>query len=282
VTATEGREHPRDSHDGGSDRARPGRAAGYYQLLKAVVYRDLLIFVRYPFNAVMGMLWGLFFFALMFYGGRAVAGQALTDSLEGLIVGYFLWTLALGAYMGVNNDIQSEASWGTLERHFMTPFGFGPVVLAKAVAIVFRTFLTSAVLLAVMLVLSGTTLELPVVTIVVVGTLAILSAMGIGLAMGGLSVLYKRISNVANIFQFGLVALISAPVFDIPYVQYLPLAQGSGMLQRTMQDGVRLWEFEPAALVVLVGTALFYLGLGYAAFVLTTRRARGLGVLGDY
>jgi ABC-2 type transport system permease protein len=49
-----------------------------------------------------------------------------------------------------------------------------------------------------------------------------------------------------------------------------------------MKDGVRLWEFDPAALVVLVGTAVVYLGLGYGAFVLTTRRARRLGVLGDY
>ncbi|KPN31096.1 hypothetical protein SY89_01838 [Halolamina pelagica] len=57
---------------------------------------------------------GVFFFALMFYGGTLVAGQAFSDSIEGLIVGYFLWTLSIGAYSGIMNDIQSEASWGRL------------------------------------------------------------------------------------------------------------------------------------------------------------------------
>lgn len=261
---------------------RSGRSAGYYQLLKAVVYRDLLVWARYPVNAVMGIVMGLFFFALMFYGGQLVAGQAITDTIEGLVVGYFLWTLALGAYMGVNNDIQSEASWGTLERHYMTPFGFGPVVFAKGIAVVFRTFLTSFVVLAVMLLMTETALDLNVLTIVAVGTLAIASALGLGLAMGGLSVLYKRIGNVANLLQFAFIGLISAPVFDIWWAKFLPLAQGSALLQVAMRDGVRLWEFDPVALAILVGSAVFYLGVGYAVFGLATRRARRLGVLGDY
>ncbi|MEF8851580.1 MAG: ABC transporter permease [Haloarculaceae archaeon] len=250
--------------------------------MKAVVYRDLLIWVRYPLNAALGVFMGVFFFALMFYGGTLVAGPSFSDTIEGLIVGYFLWTLSLGAYQGVMNDVQSEASWGTLERHFMTPFGFGPVVFAKALAIVFRTFLTSAVVLAAMLLMTGTTLELNLVTVLPVATLTIVGALGLGLVMGGLSVLYKRISNVANLLQFGFIGLISAPVFDIPLVGFLPLARGSAMLQRAMRDGVRLWEFDPATLAVLVGTSAFYLGLGYAVFGLTTRRARRLGVLGDY
>jgi ABC-2 type transport system permease protein len=180
------------------------------------------------------------------------------------------------------NDIQSEASWGTLERHFMTPFGFGPVVFAKSVAIVFRTFLTSAAVLAVMLLVTGTTLELNLVTVLPVAVLTIVGALGLGLVMGGLGVLYKRISNLANILQFAFIGLISAPVFDLWWTRFLPLAQGSAMLQRAMRDGVRLWEFEPTALAVLVGTAVLYLGIGYAVFGLTTRRARRLGVLGDY
>jgi ABC-2 type transport system permease protein len=265
-----------------ADRSEPTRTGGYYHLMRAVIYRDLLVWARYPVNAVLGLVMGVFFFGLIFYGGRMLAGQALTDSIEGLIVGYFLWTLSQGAYMGAMSAVQSEASWGTLERHYITPFGFGPVMAAKAVAVVFRTFVTSAALLALMLVMTATTLDLNVLTVVVVATLGIASVLGIGLAMGGLGVLYKRIGNVTNILQFGFVALISAPVFDIPGVEFLPLAQSSAMLQRAMRNDVRLWEFDPAALAILVGTAVLYLGLGYLGFVLTTRRARRLGVLGDY
>ncbi|QGA83424.1 ABC transporter permease [Halomicrobium sp. LC1Hm] len=258
------------------------RPASYYHLARAVLVREFLLFVRYPANAVGGIVVSLFFFGLLFYGGRMIAGQALTDSLEGIVVGYFLWTLAVGAYSSISNDIGSEVQWGTLERHIMTPFGFAPVALLKGVAKVVRTFLTSAVILAVMLLLTDTTLQLPVVTITVVSGLAIASVLGLGFAAGGVAVLYKRIGNWLNLLQFGFILLISAPAFDLGWTKYLPLAQGSALLQRAMIDGTRLWEFPALDLLVLVGVAVGYVVLGYALFEAATRRARRLGVLGDY
>jgi ABC-2 type transport system permease protein len=49
-----------------------------------------------------------------------------------------------------------------------------------------------------------------------------------------------------------------------------------------MVEGTRLWEFSIPDLAILLGTAVGYLGLGYLVFQYTTRRARRLGVLGDY
>jgi len=275
--------------DGGHPRAavpatgREGeRRAGYYHLAKAVLYREYLIFVRYPANAVGGIVVSIFFFGLLFYGGRMLAGRALTDSIEGIVVGYFLWTLSVGAYQSINQDIGSEVQWGTLERHVMTPFGFAPVALLKGVAKVVRTFLTSLVVLAAMLLMTGTTLRLPAVTVVVVSTLAIAGALGLGFAAGGITVLYKRIGNWLNLLQFGFIVLISAPAFDLGWTRFLPLAMGSALLQRAMLDGTRLWQFPAADLAVLSGTAVAYLGLGYAVFQYATDRARKLGVLGDY
>jgi ABC-2 type transport system permease protein len=264
-----------------ADAERP-ETAGYLRLAQAVLYREYLVFVRYPANAIGGIVVGLFFFGVLFYGGRMVAGRALTDSIEGLVVGYFLWTLAVGAYSGISNDIGSEVQWGTLERHVMTPFGFAPVALLKGVAKLVRTFLTSGVILAVMLLVSGTTLQFNVLTVVVVAGLAVTSVLGVGLAAGGIAVLYKRIGNWLNLLQFGFVLLVSAPAFDLGWTRLLPLAHGSALLQRAMVDGTRLWEFGAADLIGLVAVAAGYLALGYAVFRYTTRRARRLGVLGDY
>ncbi|TKX41373.1 ABC transporter permease [Halorubrum sp. SD690R] len=258
------------------------RPATYYHLARAVLYREFLIFVRYPANAIGGIVVSLFFFAALFLGGQLLAGQALADSIEGIVVGYFLWTLSVGAYSSVSNDIGSEVQWGTLERHITTPFGFAPVALLKGVAKVVRTFLTSAVILAVMLLATGTRLSLAPVTVVAVAGLSIVSVLGLGFAAGGVTVLYKRIGNWLNLLQFGFVGLISAPVFDLPWTRVLPLAHGSAMLQRAMVDGTRLWEFPPADLALLVAVAGGYLAGGYLVFQLATRRARRLGVLGDY
>ncbi|MFB6128049.1 MAG: ABC transporter permease [Halolamina sp.] len=258
------------------------RSASYYHLARAVLYREALIFLRYPANAAGGIVFGLVFFGLLFYGGRMLAGRAVTDSIEGIVVGYFLWSLSVGAYSAISNDIGSEVQWGTLERHVTTPFGFAPVALLKGVAKVVRTFLTSTVLLAVMLLLTGTTLQLNVLTVVVVAGLTVLSVLGLGFAAGGIAVLYKRVGNWLNLLQFGFVVLISAPAFELWWLRLLPLAHGSALLQRAMVDGVRLWEFPLPDLALLVGVPAVYLGVGYVVFRASTRRARRLGVLGDY
>jgi ABC-2 type transport system permease protein len=264
-----------------TNRSAP-RKAGYSHLARAVLYREYLIFVRYPANAVGGIVISLFFFGVLFYGGQMVAGQALTDSIEGIIVGYFLWTLSVGAYSSISNDIASEVQWGTLERHVMTPFGFAPVALLKGVAKIVRTFITSAVILAAMILLTGTSLALNLFTIVVIATLSIVSVLGLGLAAGGVTVLYKQIGNWLNLLQFGFIVLISAPALELWWMQYLPLAHGSALLQRAMVDGTPLWAFSPAELGLLVGVAAGYLLGGYWVFERATRRARRLGVLGDY
>jgi len=258
------------------------KPATYYHLAKAVLYREFLIFVRYPANAIGGIVVALFFFGVLFYGGRLLTGRALTDSIEGIIVGYFLWTLSVGAYSSVSNDLGSEVQWGTLERHITTPFGFPPVALLKGVAKIVRTFLTSVVILAAMLLLTGTQLSLSPFTVVVIAGLSITSVLGLGFAAGGITVLYKRIGNWLNLLQFGFVVLISAPVFDAPWTRVLPLAHGSALLQRAMVDGIRLWEFGLLELGLLVAVAGGYLAGGYLVFQLATRRARRLGVLGDY
>lgn len=277
ATLADATEEP--DHDDEREAPRP---ATYYHLARAVLYREYLVFVRYPANAVGGIVIALFFFGVLFYGGRLLAGQALADSLEGIIVGYFLWTLSVGAYSSVSNDIGSEVQWGTLERHIMTPFGFAPVALLKGVAKVVRTFITSAIVLVVMLLLTGTTLSLDPLTVVTVAGLAITSVLGLGFAAGGITVLYKRIGNWLNLLQFGFIVLISAPVLDAPWTRFLPLAHGSALLQRAMVDGVRLWEFGAGELGLLVAVAIGYLLGGYVVFHYATRRARRLGVLGDY
>jgi len=267
----------------GSEPGRDGpRPAGYSRLARAVLYREAVLFVRYPANAVGGVVIAVFFFGVLFYGGRMVAGRALTDSIEGIIVGYFLWTLSVGAYSAISNDIGSEVQWGTLERHVMTPFGFAPVALLKGLAKVVRTFLTSGIVLGVMLVVTGTTLELNALTIVLVAGLSITSVLGLGFAAGGVTLLYKRIGNWLNLLQFGFVVLVSAPSLDVGWLRYLPLAHGSGLLQRAMLNGTRLWEFAAADVGLLVVVAVGYLGAGYLVFRYATRRARRLGVLGDY
>jgi ABC-2 type transport system permease protein len=266
--------------------AATGRAttesSGLLGLFRALLYKDVLLMVRYPVNTLAGFVALYAMFALIFYGGQAVAGARLADTIGGIVVGYFLWVMATMAYQGVANDVTTEAQWGTLEQLYMSPFGFGTVVVVKSVVNVLLAALRSAVILVLMLATTGESLSVAPLTVFPILVLTVASVVGFGFLFGGLALVYKRIGNVYQLLQFGFVGLIAAPATGIGWLRYLPLAHGSGMLQQAMTKGVALWAFPTGDLLLLVATALGYGLVGYLGFLLAARRARRLGVLGQY
>jgi ABC-2 type transport system permease protein len=256
--------------------------AGFPTLFRAVAKKKVLLLMRYPVNTLSQFAVTYIVFLLLFFGGQAVAGAALSDTLSGLITGYLLWTMAIVAYSGLSWNVTRESQWGTLEQLFMSPFGFGRVMAVKTVVNVLEAFLWGVGILALMLLTTGQSLVIEPVTVVVLGTLAVAPAVGVGFVFGGLAMLYKRIENAFNLVQFVLIGLIAAPVGTYPLLGWLPLAQGSHLLRRAMADGVRLWEFPAMELAVLVVTAAGYLAVGYLVFHRAQRRARRKGVMGHY
>lgn len=251
-------------------------------LTRAVFRKQLTLMFRYPINLVSGLLTMYLFFLTIFFGGRAVAGEALSGNLEGIIVGFFLWSMAWSAFADLTWNVTREAQWGTLEQLYMTPFGFEVVMLVKSLVNVALSFLTGALILGLMLLTTGETLVVDLVTVVPLVVLGLLSVVGFGFVFGGLAIVYKRVENVFQILTFGFVGLVSAPVASIPALKLLPLSQSSYLLRRAMEDGVRLWEFAPVELAALVAVAVAYLVVGVAFFGLAQGRARRLGVLGHY
>jgi ABC-2 type transport system permease protein len=257
-------------------------ATGTVRLFRAVFRKQALLLVRYPINTA-SQLFGLYvFFLLLFYGGQAVAGAAFSESLGGLVVGFFVFTMSVVAYSGLSWDVTREAQWGTLEQLYMSPHGFGRVVSVKVAVNVLFSLLWGGLMLVLMTLTTGRALSVDLLTVVPLAALTLASAVGVGFVFGGLALLYKRVENVFNLVQFAFVGLIAAPLGEYPFLRWLPLAQGSRLLQRAMTDGVGLVEMEPTALGVLLLTACGYLAAGYALFGVASARARRRGVLGHY
>lgn len=251
-------------------------------LTRAVFEKQLLLMVRYPINLLAGLLTMYVFFAMIFFGGQAVAGEAIAENLEGLIIGFFLWTMAWSAFSELTWNVTREAQWGTLEQLYMTVHGFEAVMLVKSLVNVVLSFLIGSLVLVLMLLTTQTMVNLDVLTIIPLVTIGLLSVVGVGFVFGGLALIYKRIENVFQILAFGLVGLIAAPVGSNPELKALPLTQGSYLLQHAMQNGVRLWEFPMVELAILAGVALAYLVIGVVFFRMAQRHARKLGVMGQY
>jgi ABC-2 type transport system permease protein len=260
-----------------TDRLRDGLLL-FYTILK----KDFTIVVRYPINLAGGLASMFIIFLLLVEGGRQFGGPTFAESLDGVVVGYLVFMLATFAYQGLANSVNNEAQWGTLERLHLSPMGFGRVMIASAVSTTLVSFSYLVVMGPLAMFATGEWLVVDLLTIVPLAVFGIASVLGLGFIFGGASVVYKRIGSVFRLLQFGFPVLIAAPVEQIPWVRVFPVVQANVMLGRAMRDGVRLWEFSPDALATLVAVGVGYFLAGYAVFLLFVRRARRLGVMGDY
>jgi ABC-2 type transport system permease protein len=257
-------------------------APKFKHLVTVVAHKRVALLARYPVNTAVLFLSMFLFFALIFFGGRSVGGPAITDSLDGLIVGFFLWTLATTAFRGLADDVMNEARWGTLERLYMSPFQFSTVMGVKTLVNLCYSLVYSLVFLLAMMLVTGRWLHVEPLTVVVLAALTLAPVVGLGLITAGLAILFKRIESLFGLVTFGFVALIVAPVAQFPLLKLLPMTQGSYLLRRAMEDGLRLWEFAPVELAVLALTGCLYLVAGLAVFSKMQSRARVNGVLGHY
>lgn len=265
------------------------RNAGLLILFWTILRKNFLLMIRYRVDFAAQIVGMYLFFVVIFFGGQAAienvgegAIGALGTTLDGLIVGWFLWTMAQSAYFSLAGEVTQESRWGTLEQLYMSPHGFGTVMMTKVCVNVILSLLMGAIMLVLILVTTGRTLTIDVVTIVPIAVLALCSVLGIGFVFGGLTLIYKQISSVGQLMQFIIVGLVAAPAAELSSLSVLPLVQGSAMLQAAMRDGVRLWEFSLLELGLLVGTAVVYFFIGYAIFQLCSHVARDRGVMGHY
>lgn len=251
-------------------------------LFVAVLKKRLTLLFRYPVNTLSEFGTIVVVFMLIFYGGRAVAPTVISDSLEGIIVGYLLWSISLTAFSGLSWNVTREAQWGTLEQLFMSPFGFDRVMFAKTTVNLIESFLWGGATLTVMLLVTGRPLSVDPLTVVPLLVLAVCPVVGMGFVFGGFAIRFKRVENAFTLVQFLFLGLIAAPVGRYPLLKWLPLVQGSRLLQRTMKNDLALWDLPAAELGALVITAVGYLIIGYVVFTICQRRARHEGVMGHY
>ena len=261
---------------------------GVSTLLRQLLVQKFLLIVRYRVDFLGSIVGAYVFFAILFFGGQAAVGSvgggasALGSTLDGFIVGWFLYTMAQAAYFSLASGVTQESEWGTFEQLYMSPYGFGTVMASKVVVNLVESVFFGGLMLVLMLVTTQRTLSVDLVTIAPVTLLALLSVVGLGFVFAGLALVYKRIDSFSQLMQFAIIGLIAAPVAGFPPLRFLPLVQGSAMLQEAMRQGTRLWEFSTVEMGVLVGTAVVYSVAGYAVFRFCSQVARERGVMGHY
>jgi ABC-2 type transport system permease protein len=252
------------------------------RVCRSLLLRQAITMRRYLFNTVAMIASVYIVFLLMFTGVRAMAAPTLFGSqIEGLVVGYVVWMLAVLGFAYLSQGITQEAQTGTLEKLYLSPVGFRWVSAFHQLAGLLANLLVVALLLGLITVTTGVSLRIDLVSVLPLVLVAIVPAYGFGYLAGGLALVYKRVEAAFQILQFVFVAFLVAPD-SWPLARYLPFNLGVRLLTRVMVKGLRLWQLDRAELGVLLGTGAFYLLTGVVLFTRLEKVARERGLLGHY
>lgn len=233
----------------------------------------------------MGAVLGLFFFLGILHGARFVSGAAaLVDAHPASIAwSYASWLIVAGCLAAMPGEIQNEAQAGHVEAAFQSAFGTTPLFLVRGLAAFVVTLFTTAITVALALALTGTALR---VTPSLLGVLFLLAmtALGLGMATGGLALVLKKVNVLLALVSFLLLPLFMAPLpaaeaSSLP-AQCVPLRPALAALKRLASgeaDGLPIAQW-----AVLAAQAACAAGLGVAVFDACRRLTKTRGTVGHY
>lgn len=252
--------------------------------LKSCWKQGYRLMTRYLFNTLSGFVTLYIVFALLFFGAKNIGGGAidLGDTLEGMFAGYVTWMLAMMGCTDLAWHVTNEAQTGTFEQQYLSPVGY------KWIAVFTESFnflANAAVVFIITLVMSVTTgqqIHLHLASTLPVMLAVYIQAAGVGFALAGLALVYKRVQAFFQVVQFLIIGIFFIPWDRFPWARYLPLAASQKLLQRVLIDGTKIWEVSSGEILVVVGVTAAYIALGTGFFSIAESKARERGLLGQY
>jgi ABC-2 type transport system permease protein len=110
---------------------------------------------------------------------------------------------------------------------------------------------------------------------------------GFGFMLAGITLILKRIGQVAFLIQVILLFFIMAPMEIIPKSLYfvfslLPLVKGINLIKTVMTNHISLLQISSADWLNLIVVSLIYLSIGILVYMLCDNHARKNNLIGQY
>ncbi len=232
------------------------------------------------------ILFALFFLAITFALGRGTFHREQVAPLLLGFVGYIFFHMQTNRlFWGLLGEMQS----GTLEQMYLSPLPSWLLTIGLQVASVVEAALSALVLALLINLVVSVTIPLQWAALLPLAML-VLGSVGYSLILGGLTLLFKRLEVLKELFQvvvliFGgvLVSLDHMPGWMATIARFLPLTPGVEVLRKLLLDQVELRTLAgDGTLLWLVGSAAAYLLLGIVIFRWCERIAKRRGTLGQY
>jgi len=232
------------------------------------------------------ILFALMFLTITFALGKGALHREQVAPLLLGFVGYIFFHMQTNRlFWGLLGEVQS----GTLEQMYLSPLPSWLLTIGLQVASIVEAVI-SALLLSLYIDLAAQ-VAIPLRWVAVLPLVLLVGgSVGYSLILGGLTLLFKRLEILKEIFQvavliFGgvLVPLERMPGWMAAIARFLPLTPGIDALRKTLLEGGTLGALAgDGTLLWLVGNAAVYLVLGIAVFRWCERIAKRKGTLGQY
>ncbi|WDV45716.1 hypothetical protein PV797_19820 [Clostridiaceae bacterium M8S5] len=258
-----------------------------YYLFKVSIQKSFIQTIRYRFNTLSEILSFYFLFLGMFYGikmfgvGMNVSKVNLGNTLEGFVVGYFLWTIMIMVYSDTAHGIISDANRGTLEQISMSNARLQNVLVIRSLSNLIVNLIICFIVLICVMETTGYWLDINILLLLPIIIIGIFSMLGIGLIFGGLALIFKKIQSLLNVIQYFLIALVlpsKGSILD-SILPFRPTTIGAFKIIMGKQS---LLSFSAIDYVLLITNSAVYFVIGIIVFKKCSEIARKRGLLGQY
>lgn len=262
----------------------------WLKVMRAEYLRDLRTALRYPVEILSGLLVMFLFFMAIFFGAKQFSGGEISaQSIEEMVIGYCMWFFAIIALNAMSIDVENEARQGTLEQVFICAPAFLPVLWIRALVKLSYGFITVSLLSIGLQLVTGQWLALQATDILpglLTVALSIIGISGLGLMLGALSLVLKRVGQLSTIIQFSLFFPAFSNLQELAeparsWLMHLPFTRGIMLLRELVRLDSLPSDFWPETAWLALDTAAFAIA-GSLVFLAMERLAKRDGSLAHY
>lgn len=241
-------------------------------IIRVEMNRQWSLLKRYPLQTLANALSLTFVSVAAWIGLRAAF---FTDEGFEAVTGVLLWPLVLAGLGIASTSLELDKALGTIEQLYTSSSSMLSVIHCRAVSYLFYTTLFSLPLWAMGAYFLGV---LPLLKwLLQVGIPLMLAIYGIGLVIGGMTLLFRQTSQLVNLLALLLMVVMVLQVSWPPGWPGFLLRSSLPMVSVSLTVNIPTGEVLVSYLV-----SFLYLLTGQIVFRLAEGKAKRLGLIGHY
>jgi len=249
----------------------------------SLIFNEIIKDYRLTISYWMETLLSLGFFTVMylglFYGAKSFVPNSQDESFHGLFFGFVLWTFSSQLLVVASQAVSDSTEKGYIEQLYLCSEGMTQIVFASIISGILQSTAIMVVVANLAMLVTGNWVDLNFSTLIPLTLFAGVSLVGLGLAIGGIALLIKRIGTLLMIAQGALIALVSITALPFNGFSYLPFAPGVTLGRMVILENQPI---DQASFLIVLLNSVAYFTIGYVIYKFCERTARKKSLIGRY